>query len=429
MHIAFRQFAQQMGMQNVRAILPEQIDLVLNTAQDDILIELIKQHIGATNDRVITDNSKLGQINAFRTLYQVAIVDMSPMADGWTDNRIFSFSSEDRDTGKMSANIGNLSNNTILPNCMYLYDFAISYRKVIHQLGYNGVGKTYSEDNYAILTPNGYITKTKEYSFISDYGTETITFNVFNPITKLFEERKFKPVVLSDGELALHCTEPVYTSYYLGIRFEDKIGPYYSKGYYCLTKEFMPISSGNVIIVNPLVIHKNGEEIYITPTFDLNTTETKFYPVRLIDDRFLADTLNDYILKPRIRSPIIVAHNTKVDDNSTLNLDIYIDKFKEVSVNTADGSETRYVLDYDLIPYKLRVSYIAKPNKIKYSDDIDPSKTVNCNLPEYLHMDVVKRAVDLWRMSITGSMMSSRQQEQVAGQENVRNNYRNEQTT
>ena len=27
MHVWFRQYAQQMGMQNVRAILPEQIDL------------------------------------------------------------------------------------------------------------------------------------------------------------------------------------------------------------------------------------------------------------------------------------------------------------------------------------------------------------------------------------------------------------------
>ena len=30
MHINFRQYAQQMGMQNVRAILPEQIDILIN---------------------------------------------------------------------------------------------------------------------------------------------------------------------------------------------------------------------------------------------------------------------------------------------------------------------------------------------------------------------------------------------------------------
>ena len=37
MHVMFRQYAQQMGMQNVRAILPEQIDLLLNTAVIDIV--------------------------------------------------------------------------------------------------------------------------------------------------------------------------------------------------------------------------------------------------------------------------------------------------------------------------------------------------------------------------------------------------------
>ena len=33
MHVWFRQYAQQMGMQNVRAILPEQIDLLINNSR------------------------------------------------------------------------------------------------------------------------------------------------------------------------------------------------------------------------------------------------------------------------------------------------------------------------------------------------------------------------------------------------------------
>ena len=69
MHVWFRQNAQQMGLQNVRAILPEQIDLLLNTSIYDIVNQIIQQNIGITNDRVITDNSKIGQINALRTLY------------------------------------------------------------------------------------------------------------------------------------------------------------------------------------------------------------------------------------------------------------------------------------------------------------------------------------------------------------------------
>ena len=49
MHVMFRQYAQQMGMQNVRAILPEQIDLLLNTSQMDMVNQIIKENIGNTN--------------------------------------------------------------------------------------------------------------------------------------------------------------------------------------------------------------------------------------------------------------------------------------------------------------------------------------------------------------------------------------------
>lgn len=69
MHILFRQFAQQMGMQNTRGILAEQIDMLINTSISDTLNQTIITHIGLTNDRAITDNSKLGQINTLRTLY------------------------------------------------------------------------------------------------------------------------------------------------------------------------------------------------------------------------------------------------------------------------------------------------------------------------------------------------------------------------
>lgn len=78
MHIWFRQFAQQMGMQNVRAILPEQIDLVINTSIDDIVNQIIKENIGVSNDRIISDNSKIGQINALSTLYTVVELDCFP---------------------------------------------------------------------------------------------------------------------------------------------------------------------------------------------------------------------------------------------------------------------------------------------------------------------------------------------------------------
>ena len=68
MHVYFREYAQQMGMQNVRTILPEQIDICINTSIIDTVNRLIRENVGFKNDKVILDNSKIGNVNALRPL-------------------------------------------------------------------------------------------------------------------------------------------------------------------------------------------------------------------------------------------------------------------------------------------------------------------------------------------------------------------------
>ena len=291
MHVMFRQYAQQMGMQNVRAILPEQIDLLLNTSIMDSVNEIIKQNIGITNDRVITDNSKIGQINALRSLYHVSILEMSPNDE---ENVTFAFSAADSYTGRMTTN----STTSVLgiPTYMFLVDFSLNYKKST-KVGYTGSSTEY--------TP---------------------------------------------------------------------------------------------------------------PTFETDGLVTNFFPVRIIDDSFLADTLNDFILKPRLRSPIIVTYNNSDRHNI---FDLYIDKFIK------DASNSTYYLSDGLLPYQLRMSYIAKPVAVAYREDVG-GQNVDCDLPEYMHVDIVKHAVDLYRIAISGSMLAAQAQEQNARQENMRNNYRNE---
>lgn len=291
MHIMFRQYAQQMGMQNTRAILPEQIDLLINTSIMDTVNEIIKQNIGITNDRVITDNSKIGQINALRSLYHVSILDMSPSDE---ENVIFAFSAADSYTGRMTTD-STASVLGIQPY-MFLVDFSLNYKKST-KVGYTGSSTEY--------TP---------------------------------------------------------------------------------------------------------------PIFEADALVTNFFPVRIIDDSFLADTLNDFILKPRLRSPIIVTYNS---NDRTNVFDLYIDKFiKDTQNNT-------YYLTDGLLPYQLRMSYIAKPAVVAYREDVGGTN-VDCDLPEYMHVDIVKHAVDLYRIAISGSVMAAQAQEQSARQENMRNNYRNE---
>ena len=296
MHIMFRQYAQQMGMQNVRAILPEQIDLLLNTSIMDVTNQVIRENIGITNDRVITDNSKVGQLNALRSLYHVHYIIMSPVPSLTEEKRTFNFSSSDWNVGRMTTDFIRISDNNLLPKSMFIVDFSINYKKVKDGEGYTGDSSNYQ-----------------------------------------------------------------------------------------------------------------------APTFEDDGLETTYFPVRMIDDAYLADTLNDFILKNRLRSPIIVMYNNSTDKNV---LDLYIDKFTKTTAG-------RYVLEGNLVPYILRMSYIAKPAEVMYGEDLGvPNK--NCDLPEYMHVDIVKHAVDLYRAAVTGSMMAAQRQEQNARQENVRNNYRNE---
>lgn len=275
MHVWFRQNAQQMGLQNVRAILPEQIDLLLNTSIYDTVNQIIQQNIGITNDRIITDNSKIGQINALRTLYKVAEVIIVP------------------------------------------------------QKGMN-------------LLPGDTLPFTGINSSIYRYSGDIAGFNL-NAETKPF------------------------TYLYL-VDFSIEYGK---------------------------------------PKTDSTSLDDEFtsnlYPVRLIDDAYLADSLNDFILRPRLRSPLAVIYNGKMD--------LYIDKSIDGKGTFAEGLKAR----------NLRVSYIAKPATVRYASDIG-GENVDCDLPEYLHNDICKHAIDLYRTSMTGSLYANQQAAQNQQREDYRNN-------
>ena len=275
MHVWFRQYAQQMGMQNVRAILPEQIDLLINSSITDTINQVITQNIGITNDRVITDNSKIGQINALRSLYKVKTVQALPGAGESSITTPF-IKGEETHILRMYADIKNFDNG--------------------------GSGST----------------GTFDYLYLVD----------------------------------------------LAINYSD-----------------LKNSTGSPTIL------------------------TNYFPVRLIDDAYLADTLNDFVLRPRLRTPVAVLYNNQ--------LDIYID-------NLTSGK-----LPENLNPYKLRVSYIAKPAVVAYKSDLGGTD-VNCDLPEYMHVDILKHAVDLYRIAVSGALSASQQAEQNQQRENTRNNYRNE---
>lgn len=270
MHKMFRQYAQQMGMQNVRAILPEQIDLFLNNSISDIINQVITQNIGITNDRVISDASKLNQINALKSLYKV-----------WK---------------------GNISAATVKGN--EKTNYIISF-----QLPFNSFKTTgsYTDDNVS---------------------STAISF---------------------------------------------------------------------LYAVDLSINYKKTDFV------------TNVFPVRIIDDQFVADVLNDFVLAPKMRSPVASIHDNLIE--------LYIDKadskpedeqpfiFKGVSIN------------------ELRFSYIAKPAVVKFAEDADGTN-VNCDLPEYMHVDIVKHAIVLYQLAKSGSLAAAQQAQQNQQREQVVNNYR-----
>ena len=272
MHKMFRQYAQQMGMQNVRAILPEQIDLLINNSISDTINQVITQNIGITNDRVISDASKLNQINALKSLYKV-----------WK---------------------GNIADATVKGK--EKTNYIISFQLSLNNFKTSG---SYTEDN----TPSTAI------SFL--------------------------------------------------------------------------------YAVDLSINYKKADFI------------TNVFPVRIVDDQFVADVVNDFVLAPKMRSPVASIHDNLIE--------LYIDKADE------KPSSSQLFKFNGVSINELRFSYIAKPAIVKFAEDVD-GNNVDCDLPEYMHVDIIKHAVELYQLAKSGSLAAAQQAQQNQQREQVANNYRDD---
>lgn len=270
MHQMFRQYAQQMGMQNVRAILPEQIDLLINNSISDTINQVITQNIGVTNDRVISDASKLNQVNALKSLYRVW---KGSIADATVK-------------GKEKTN------------------YIISFQLPLNNFKSTG---SYTDD---------------------DVSSTAISF---------------------------------------------------------------------LYVVDLSINYKKTDFV------------TNIFPVRIVDDQFVADVVNDFVLAPKMRSPVASIHDNLIE--------LYIDK--------ADNKPNeREAFTFNGVSInELRLSYIAKPAVVKFAEDIN-GINVDCDLPEYMHVDIVKHAVGLYQLAKSGSLAAAQQAQQNQQREQVANNYR-----
>lgn len=76
MHVTFRELAQQMGQETVRAILSEDIDICLNAAIISKARAVLQSNVGTVfKDKVARQNSAISPVNALRTLYKFNDID------------------------------------------------------------------------------------------------------------------------------------------------------------------------------------------------------------------------------------------------------------------------------------------------------------------------------------------------------------------
>lgn len=288
MHKMFRQYAQQMGMQNVRAILPEQIDLLINNSISDTINQVITQNIGITNDRVISDASKLNQINALKSLYKV-----------WK---------------------GSISDATVKGK--EKTNYIISFQLPLDCFKLKETGDNVYTDEPTYKENDGESEAVKDYSIISFLYAVDLSIN-----------------------------------------------------------------------------YKKTDFV------------TNVFPVRIVDDQFVADVVNDFVLAPKMRSPVASIHDNLIE--------LYIDK---ADAKPGDGQPFTF---NGVNINELRFSYIAKPAIVKFAEDVDGTN-VNCDLPEYMHVDIIKHAVDLYQLAKSGSLAAAQQAQQNQQREQVANNYRDD---
>lgn len=401
MHIWFRQYAQQMGMQNVRAILPEQIDLVINTSISDTINQLITENIGLTNDRIITDNVKLGQINALRTLYKVSELEIGEgkavvPVSGSEDLGLFRSIGFTKDYDVVIAGT-HYDQDALLKDHSSGLDGIVAENPPSEREDWGCISIDVSVGDVIYLTCWGGNTSRRWGLVNSDNQIYARAEGNTDPTwdSTHFDERI---QVTQDGKLYVNCKDDGYDDFSLTI--------------------YKNVPSGVIDedIVDNTMYLKVSPKINGLYLVDLSIQyvksnssgkKTAYFPIRIIEDSMLADTMQDYVLKPRVRTPAAVVYNNQ--------LDLYLGENYE----HANGHLENEILN----PSILRVSYIAKPAKVTYLSDVG-GENIDCDLPESMHVDILKHAVDLYNISIQGGLHAAQQQQRNQNQEVARNTAR-----
>ena len=276
MHVTFRELAQQMGMQTVRAILTEDIDICLNAAIVEKTKEIINSTIGPLpyNDKVSRQNVAISPINALRSLYRKATIQGSEL--GGAGNEVSPY--------KL----------TIDSNGIMLYTgFRVSYNDKVSR--------------------------------------QKVAISPINALRSLYRTATIQGSTLT--------------------------------------------GTGNE--VSPYSCEISSKDVMLFTGFRLSYNDITLYDCRIIENEDLGQTLRDFCNRAAKDAPIC----TIVGDEDSIKLNLYTGR-----KNMPKPTLVQYI-------------YVVEPDKVQYDEDT-PSENVDCNLPSYLHMDIIRIAVGIYLQSI-----------------------------
>ena len=151
--------------------------------------------------------------------------------------------------------------------------------------------------------------------------------------------------------------------------------------------------TGDGLETNPYKFTIENEDVMLYTAFDIAYDTKRIYNCRIVGSDYLGRTLRDYCLRPSKESPII--NVVSGEDDNEISCTIYngINKHPQITK-----------LFYDYIKYPATVFY----DDVEH-DNPEDDASVDCDLPAYQHLDIVRNAVNIWLNSVGATNGSQRQ--------------------
>ena len=129
--------------------------------------------------------------------------------------------------------------------------------------------------------------------------------------------------------------------------------------------------------VNPFSFDVSNDNVMLYLGFKIIYDNKYLYDCRIIEQENIGSTVQDFSNRPSKDAPIC----TIIGDDSKIT----------VSIINGIKNGTK--------PSSIQYLYIANPIEV-YFEEYDSTNNVNSDMPEYLHKDIVEKAINIYLQSI-----------------------------